>query len=236
MAELFAHVGDGLTSLQEQRCECVPHLVRASSVQFSLVENLVEHPADVGFIERRPDARRKHPVRSEPVLEQLNPLATKMEPEHRPKLTAHVDLPPLMILRCGQLAAYEIAANLHVAPLPVEIPPLQREQLTKAHAGPESADHESVPVGEGLPSGLDHLCGVFARKRIHLGFGLVTTTEVPPWSQRWIRWQEAVFTITPSGGAQHEQRACNHRNRRPTLNVRLVVNKWLVGGRNMTSG
>src|SRR5881409_3160725 len=64
VSELTAHIRDGLSGLEQQRCKCMSHLMRSPAVQFSFVENLVERFSDVGFIERRTRGGREDPFRS----------------------------------------------------------------------------------------------------------------------------------------------------------------------------
>ena len=56
--ELIADVCNRLTRLQQQRRECVPHLMGTATVQFGLVENLIAGLPRVRLIERRARGRR----------------------------------------------------------------------------------------------------------------------------------------------------------------------------------
>jgi hypothetical protein len=99
----------------------------------------------------------------------------------------------LMILRRRQHAADQVPLHLHEAALPVEVAPLEREQLARAHAGPQPTQQPRIPLREPLPSDGDDVCGLVARERIDDRLGIVGAPQIPAQAQRRIRGQQLVF-------------------------------------------
>lgn len=62
MSELPAHVRHGLADVDEERPECVTHLMRTALMQLGLVEDLIERLAYVRFVEGAARGRRKTPT------------------------------------------------------------------------------------------------------------------------------------------------------------------------------
>jgi hypothetical protein len=88
-----------------------------------------------------------------------------------------VDAPPLMIFRRRQDAADQVPLHLHEPSLPVEVAPLEREQLAGAHAGPQSAEQPRIPLREPLPSDGDDVRGLVPRERIDDRLGIATSVR-----------------------------------------------------------
>jgi hypothetical protein len=102
------------------------------------------------------------------------------EPELRPKLTGHVNLAPLVIFRCRKLSADQIAADLDERAGPIQIAPLDCQQLASPQAGSQATQQPDVPVGKPLAGDAQHFGNFVTRKWIDFGLGIIGGAEVAP--------------------------------------------------------
>jgi hypothetical protein len=114
-----------------------------------------------------------------------------------------------MFFWCRQSAADQIPWHLDKAALPVEVAPLEREQLARAHAGPQPAQQPRRPFGEPLACDCDDVRGFVARERIDDRFGIVCTPQVATKAQRRIRRQQLVFDRLRQDRAERPRDAAN---------------------------
>jgi len=106
-------------------------------MQASSVKDPIECFSHVRFVERRPRNGREDPHREGlAVLEPRGSLLATPQVEFCSKLPGQVDAALLVILRRRELAANEIPAHDEKRAAPVQIAPLQRQQLASAQPGP----------------------------------------------------------------------------------------------------
>ncbi|OFW29371.1 MAG: hypothetical protein A3G76_05670 [Acidobacteria bacterium RIFCSPLOWO2_12_FULL_65_11] len=130
VAELPAHIRDGDAGLQQQRGERVPHLMRPSPMQLRLVEELIEHLPSIRPVKGRTDDRGEHPRRQGLTeREPSGPLLTPPQPQHAAQLAGEVDTPRLVVLGRRQGAVHQVPLYLNEPTLPINVAPLQGEQL-----------------------------------------------------------------------------------------------------------
>ncbi len=137
---------------------------------------------------------KTHSGNGSSVLQPGGALPATPEPQRGSQLAGHVDAPLLMVLRRRELAANEIAPDLDERAAPIDVAPLQRQQLAGAHARSEghTAARDTNPGTARAPpaSSVRHLV---ARERIGLRFGIIGCPQVPPETERRIRRQKFVF-------------------------------------------
>lgn len=125
--------------------------MRAAPVQAGGVKHPVQRLPDVGFIERAATDRGEDPLG--PRLALLQPsasLPTPPQAQRRLQLPREVHTSPLMVLRRGELSTHEIALHPDEAGLPIEVGPLQRQQLAGSQPSPQGTQQPRIPVRKSL--------------------------------------------------------------------------------------
>jgi len=84
-----------------------------------------------------------------------------------------------MILRRRQLSAHQVALQLDKPAAPVDVAPLQCQELG-SQSRSQSAKQPRMPFWKVLPCDLDHVSSLMPREWIDAGFRLVSTPKILP--------------------------------------------------------
>ena len=188
----------------------MPHLMRSATMHACGVEDAVQPLADVRLVERGPGDRREDPLWKRPADgEPGGALSSAPEPQRGHELVRQVDAPTLVILGRRQDAAHQVPLHLDKAPAPVEVAPLQREQLTGTQARAEAAQQPGMEFRKPLSCDGDDVRCLVARERIDDWLGIVSAAQVPTEAQRGIRRQQLVFDRLRQNRAQRPRDAAN---------------------------
>lgn len=115
--------------------------MRTAPVQPGGVQHAIESLPDIRFVEGRAADGGEDPFR--PWMASLQPgapLPAAPEAKGDLQLPGEIDTPPLMVLRRGQEPAHEIPLDLNEAGSPIDVGPLQREELARSQAGAQPAE------------------------------------------------------------------------------------------------
>src|SRR5262245_59946907 len=116
-----------------------------------------------------------------------------------------------MILRCRQLAPHEIALQVDIAGAPIEVTPLEREELAGAHASAQAAHEPGIPIRELATRGVEHEIDFLTRERADFRFGSVGVTEVLSEPESRVRDEELVVNGLRQNRAQRARNSADRR-------------------------